>query len=53
MIFVSSFYCREKKISNLVREMALNGFKNIELTGGTEPYPKMINDLLELKKDTN
>ena len=50
MIFVSSYYCRERKISNLVREMALSGFKNIELTGGTEPYPKMINDLLELKK---
>ena len=40
MIFVSSFYCREKKISNLVREMALNGFKNIDHAGSNTGYKK-------------
>ena len=53
MIFVSSYFRKESRISNLVREIALHGLRNIELTGGTEPYPKMIDDLIEMKKRYN
>ncbi len=53
MIFVSSYFRKENRISNQVREIATNGLRNIELTGGTESYPKMIDDLLELKRKYN
>jgi len=49
MIYVSSSCVKNKKIKNSVEELAINGFKNIELSGGTEYYDNFENDLLELK----
>ncbi|WP_320035326.1 TIM barrel protein [Halarcobacter sp.] len=50
MIYVSSSCVKHKKIKNSVEELAQNGFKNIELSGGTEYYDSFENDLLELKE---
>jgi sugar phosphate isomerase/epimerase len=53
MIFVSSACLRNKKIKDSVKELADNGFTNIELSGGTEYYDNFEVDLLNLKKDYN
>ena len=49
MIFVSSSCIKNKLIKSSVEELAINGFKNIELSGGTEYYDNFENDLLDLK----
>jgi len=49
MIFVSSSCVKHNKIKNSVEELAINGFKNIELSGGTQYYDNFENDLLGLK----
>ena len=51
MIFVSSACSKKRKISQSVKELADNGFTNIELTGGTEYYDLFENDLIQLKKE--
>ena len=53
MIFVSSSCSKHKKINYSVKELAENGFRNIELSGGTEYYDNFENDLLELKYKYN
>ena len=53
MIYVSSSCVRHKKIKDSVRELADNGFQNIELSGGTKYYNNIENDLLELKDKYN
>jgi sugar phosphate isomerase/epimerase len=49
VIFVSSSCVKNKKIKDSVEELANAGFKNIELSGGTDFYENFENDLLELK----
>jgi sugar phosphate isomerase/epimerase len=49
MIFVSTSCLKKQYISEAVTELAQHGFKNIELSGGTVPYDRMLDDLLELK----
>jgi len=49
VIFVSSSCIKNKKIKDSVEELAKAGFKNIELSGGTEYYDGYLEDLLELK----
>jgi len=50
MIYISTSCIKNnKKIKDSVEELAINGFSNIELSGGTEPYEQMEEDLLELK----
>lgn len=49
MIYVSSSCVRNRKIKDSVEDLAVNGFKNIELSGGTEYYDNFEIDLLELK----
>ncbi|GAB1536512.1 hypothetical protein ADMFC3_21430 [Geovibrio sp. ADMFC3] len=53
MIYVSSscVYC--SKIGDSVEELASKGFRNIELSGGTEYYDGFEQDLLELKDKYN
>ena len=53
MIYVSSSCVRKKKIKDSVENLALNGIKNIELSGGTEYYDSFVDDLLELKDKYN
>ncbi len=53
MIFVSSSCVKNKFIKSSVEELAANGFKNIELSGGTEYYENFEYDLLELKDKYN
>jgi sugar phosphate isomerase/epimerase len=53
MIFVSSSCVKHTKIKDSVIELANNGFKNIELSGGTEYYEDIESDLLELKNKYN
>ncbi len=53
MIYVSSSCVRHKKIAESVTELASNGFRNIELSGGTEHYDGFESDLLELKAKFN
>ena len=53
MIYVSSSCVKNTKIKDSVEELAINGFKNIELSGGTEYYDNFENDLLELKERYN
>ena len=53
MIYISSACVKHKKIRDSVQELADNGFKNIELSGGTEYYENFETDLLELKEKYN
>jgi len=53
MIYISSYFSKESNISNQVKSLANSGFKNIELTGGTDYYPEYINDLFNLKEEFN
>ncbi len=49
MIYVSSSCVQHKKIKDSVLDLVSNGFKNIELSGGTEYYDGFEYELLELK----
>ena len=49
MIYISSSCIKTEFIKDSVLELANYGFKNIELSGGTNFYNNYINDLLELK----
>jgi sugar phosphate isomerase/epimerase len=51
MIFVSSSCVKAGKIKDAVLELARNGFRNIELSGGTVYYPGFEDDLLQLKSE--
>ena len=53
MLYVSSSYLKHEKIKDSVEELARNGFKNIELSGGTKYYQRYEKDLLELKDKYN
>lgn len=50
MIYVSSSCVRVSRISEAVKILAEAGFRSIELSGGTDYYPDLEADLLELKK---
>lgn len=50
MIYVSSSCVKHKMIKDSVQELVNNGFKNIELSGGSEYYTGFEDDLLELKE---
>lgn len=49
MIYVSSSCVKESQICDSVARLVALGFKNIELSGGTEHYDELENDLLGLK----
>lgn len=49
MIYVSSACIKKNKISAIVKQLAEHGIKNIELSGGTDYYSELINDLEALK----
>lgn len=53
MIYVSSSCVKHKKIKDSVLDLVRNGFKNIELSGGTEYYEGFDKDLLELQDKHN
>ena len=50
MIYISSSCVRHSKIKDSIQELVDNGFRNIELSGGTEYYEGFVDDLLELKE---
>ena len=49
MIFISSACVSNDKIKDSVLELAKNGFKNIELSGGTNYYDLILDDLIQIK----
>ncbi len=49
MIYVSSACVKQNKISTIIKQLVEHGIKNIELSGGTDYYSELINDLKELK----
>ncbi|MDD2759813.1 MAG: TIM barrel protein [Methylomonas sp.] len=51
MIYVSSSGVRRNTIKETVMFLADNGFRNIELSGGTHFYPSIEDDLLMLKDE--
>lgn len=53
MIFVSSSCLKNNTIKQSVQELANQGYKNIELSGGTSLYEKYVEDLLDLKEKYN
>ena len=53
MIYISSSCINSVKIKDSVQELALNGFKNVELSGGTDYYEGFEDDLIELKDKYN
>jgi sugar phosphate isomerase/epimerase len=53
MIYISSSCAQFKNISGSVEFLSRNGFKHIELSGGTSYYPGLEDDLLDLKKKNN
>jgi len=50
MIFVSTSCIKNKLIKSSIEDLAINGFKNIELSGGTELYDDFEDDLFNLKE---
>ena len=48
-MYVSSACLKHEKIKDSVEELARNGFKNVELSGGTKYYRGYEEDLLGLK----
>ena len=44
---------KKKKIRDSVLILANEGYKNIELSGGTNYYDEYVDDLLQLKKEYN
>ena len=50
MIYVSSSCSKQKKIGAAIRELADCGFRNIELSGGTEYYESFEEDIFRLKE---
>lgn len=48
-IYVSSSCVRQRRIGDSVRELVEAGFRNIELSGGTQYYSDWLSDLLELQ----
>ena len=50
MIYVSSSCLKNQKITQSVQELADEGYRNIELSGGTTFYERYVNDLIELKE---
>ncbi|EIM64657.1 TIM barrel protein [Desulfobacter postgatei] len=53
MIYISSACSKQILIGPAVKELVDQGFRNIELTGGTEYYDGCESELLELKKGYN
>ena len=53
MIYVSSSCSNQKKIGAAIRELAEHGFRNIELSGGTEYYEGYEEDIVDLKNKYN
>ena len=53
MIYVSSSCVTYNNICDSVQDLVNNGFKNIELSGGTEYHNNFENDILELKEKYN
>ena len=51
MIFVSSSCVDNKLIKDSVKELAEEGFVNIEISGGTDYYNGYLDDLFELKEE--
>lgn len=51
MIYVSSSCVRHQKIADSIKELADAGFLNIELSGGTLPYPELEKDLVRLREE--
>ena len=49
MIYVSSACIKKNRISAIIKQLAEHGVKNIELSGGTDYYDGLINDLETLK----
>jgi len=46
VIYISTACVKNTKIKNSVEELASNGFRHIELSGGTEYYDNFEIDLL-------
>lgn len=53
MIYVSSSCSKQKRIGPAIRELAEHGFRNIELSGGTEYYEGYEEDIFDLKEKYN
>ena len=51
MIYISTSCIKNNTIIESVEELLSNGFKQIELSGGTELYEKMEDDLVSIKKN--
>lgn len=51
MIYISSSCVRHKYIRNSIKDLVEQGYSNIELSGGTQPYSNLIEDLISLKKE--
>lgn len=49
MIYISTSCIKERRISDSIETLAQNGFNNIELSGGTDFYDAIYDDILELK----
>jgi sugar phosphate isomerase/epimerase len=50
MIYISSSCVKADTIKESVLHLIREGFRNIELSGGTKYYDSLVDDLLELKK---
>jgi len=51
MIYISSSSVKSKKIKDSVQQLVNHGFRNIELSGGTELYDCFESDLLKLQEE--
>lgn len=50
-VYISSACVRNGTIGASVRELAEAGYRSIELSGGTQPYPELERELLALQRE--
>lgn len=53
MIFISTSSVKERNIKDVIKLLYNFGFQNIELSGGTDFYPELEQDVLKLKEKYN
>ena len=51
--YISTSCLKAPKIKSVIEQLANFGFSHLELSGGTENYPELEQDIVELKSKLN
>ena len=53
MIYISTSCVKNNSIKKSIKQIVDFGYTNIELSGGTDYYPEIVDDLVSLKDKYN